>query len=157
MDAFPGWCGPCKPLRFIADQYSDVKFVAVNTTTVFVPDMSGNRLPETSQPTFVLLMVCRTVKLCCRSGPFAEAFMSCLLQNDRVFEVLRGFDAKELKAAIERFWALRAAAVTTGAELLSFFPPHVSQPPSPVATTSGRRRSLVVWLHQVACSLQVVA
>ena len=57
VDVFPSWCSPCRPLKLIAKAFVDVRFVAVNGSAVHVFDKSGVRVPETSQPTFVLCLV----------------------------------------------------------------------------------------------------
>lgn len=60
-----------------------------------------------------------------------------------MFEVLRGFDSKALRAAISRFWALRAAAITTGVDLLTFLPATSFQPNSTRAPGTTRRSVVV--------------
>ena len=67
-----------------------------------------------------------------------------VLQNDRVFDVIKGFNSTELRGAIERFWALRAAAVTTGTDLLSYLPPPTAPSEPSRRQSNARRRSLVV-------------
>lgn len=45
------------PLRLLAPAFPEVRFVSIDGSNVEVPDLSGERLPETSEPTFVLMLV----------------------------------------------------------------------------------------------------
>jgi hypothetical protein len=57
VDLFAAWAGPCLPLRMLAPAFPEVRFVSVDSCNVEVFDHVGERLPETAEPTFVLLMV----------------------------------------------------------------------------------------------------
>lgn len=56
-DLFAGWCGPCLPLRLLVADFPLVRFVAVNVSAVTVLDPAGSPFPETSEPTFALILV----------------------------------------------------------------------------------------------------